>query len=455
MSSRARTAADATRGWVRAHPGRSGLTLGVALGLAVGLVLGVAVPPLFEPDDGLETGTLRLMTSQDESSGSQRGKLIEQWNALHPEQQVRPVVVSRSPDKAHSEMLDPSEQVDVYNLDVTWTAEFAATDRIQPLDRESLEQRGLLQGFLAEPLKTCEYDDRLWALPFNTDAGLLYYRTYPRQNAEEPGQRWPDPPKSWADIQNRGEEALNPQDPQYDRKLEAGYAWQLVDDEILTVNALEAIWSTGGEVVNDDNQVVLDSAAAEEGLRRLKDQLAVGGKPLVHPESVNFDEQASTNAFAAGRVMAMRNWPVAYRDLTSGDEAQRVEFEVTTVPGGRSVLGGQNLAIASGTSMPNAARALIEFLTGERSQQILFEHGGFAATRRIVYLDPNITARHGYADDLLRAIEQAGSRPVTPHYTLFSEVFRDVVSKALAGDGKFTEDHVRRLTDALNGKRQT
>ncbi|MGW4460766.1 extracellular solute-binding protein [Micromonospora sp. NPDC004704] len=450
MSSRARTAADATRSWARAHPGLSGLAF-VALGLTVGLVLGIAVPPLFEPDQDLERGILRLLTSEDESEGGQRGKLIKQWDDAHPDQEVKLVTVSRSPDKAHSEMLNPIEQVDVYNLDVTWTAEFAATGRIQSLDPESLERRGLLQGFLAEPRKTAEYDGRLWALPFNTDAGLLYYRTYDRKNPETPGQRWPDPPESWADIQNRGEEALNPQDPQYDPKLEAGYAWQLVDDEILTVNALEAIWSTGGEVVNADNQVVLDSTAAEEGLRRLKDGLAVGGKPLVHPDSVDFDEKATTNAFAEGRLLAMRNWPVAYRDLTSVEAAQRVDFEVAAVPG-RSVLGGQNLAVASGTRMPNAAQDLIEFLTGERSQQILFEHGGFAATRRIVYLDPNIAERYGYADDLLRAIERAGSRPVTPHYILFSKVFRDVVHQALDGDGKFTEDHVRRLTDALHGK---
>jgi maltose-binding protein MalE len=80
-------------------------------------------------------------------------------------------------DAQRSEMLARAQAggggVDVYNLDVTWTAEFAAAGHLQRLD----ESRVRTGDFLPGPLSTCRYDDRLWALPFNTDVGLLYFTT--------------------------------------------------------------------------------------------------------------------------------------------------------------------------------------------------------------------------------------------------------------------------------------
>lgn len=431
---------------VRERPGRSGLIAGGAVGVVIGLLLATVVTPLLNRHNGLEPGELVIMSSFDESQGGQRQKLLDQWNALHGKRNHASIrSVSRSTEQAHTEMLEAGSEIDIYNLDVTWTAEFVAADRIRPLDRQRLDTLELLPGFLEEPKATCEYHGTLYALPFNTDAGLLYYRTYPRD-----GKPWPQPASSWDDIRNATQEALGPSG---DPKLEAGYAAQLSDAEILTVTALEAIWSEGGNVVDDDGTVVIDTDAAERGLRLLQDGLKQSNTPLILPDSRSFDEKTSTKAFGDGRAMFMRNWPVAYRDLQPVAEANpQFTYSVTTVPGGRSVLGGQNLAVSRSSDQPRAAQALIEFLTGERSQQILFEHGGLAATREIVYRDQNIVSKYAYAGTLLEAIRRARLRPETPHYTDFSREFRAVVMDVWANDGEITADHARRLTDALQGK---
>jgi multiple sugar transport system substrate-binding protein len=430
---------------VRARPGRSGLITGGAVGLATGLLLAMVVSPLLDRDEELEPGELVIMSSVDESQGGQRQKLLDQWNAMHKRNHASIRSVSRSPEQAHAEMLEAGPEIDIYNLDVTWTAEFVTADRIRPLDRQRLDRLELVPGFLEEPRKTCEYDGTLYALPFNTDAGLLFYRTYLRD-----GKPWPEPASSWSDLRNATQEAIGPAG---DPKLEAGYAAQLSDTEILTVTALEAIWSEGGNVVDDDGAVVIDTDAAERGLRLLKDGLERSNRQLILPDSRSFDEKTSTKAFGDGRVMFMRNWPVAYRDLQPVAEANpQFTYGVTTVPGKRSVLGGQNLAVARSSDQPRAAQALIEFLTGERSQQILFEHGGLAATREIVYRDQNILSKYPYAGILLEAIRTARSRPETPHYTDFSREFRAVVLDVWANDGEITAEHARRLTDALQGK---
>lgn len=432
--------------WIQARRGRSGLIAGAAAGVVLGILLGAVVPALVDRDTALEPGELVIMSSVDESQGGQRQLLLDQWNAIHGDTNpARIQVVSRSPEEAHSEMVDATSDVDIYNLDVTWTAEFAEAGRIRSLDRADLDRRSVLAGFLEEPLRTCEYRGSLYALPFNTDAGLLYYRTFTRG-----GRAWPEPPATWDDIGNDSDEALG---AHLDPKLEAGYAAQLDNSEILTVTALEAIWSAGGDVVDPDGTVVIDSDAAERGLRRLSDGLAPSNRPLILPDSRTFDEKGSTKAFGDRRAMMMRNWPVAYRDLqqvTTSNPTFR--YAVTTVPGKVSVLGGQNLAVSSSSGQPRAAQALIEFLTGERSQQILFEHGGLAATREIVYRDANITTKYPYATTLLEAIRRARARPVTPHYTEFSLEFRKVVLEAWRNDGEITPAQARRLTNALQGK---
>ena len=426
--------------WIQARRGRAGLIAGAAAGLVTGVALTVTVPMLARDDGALEPGELVIMSSVDESRDGQRQRLLDQWNYLHGDTNpARIELVNRDPAKAHGEMLDAPSGVDILNLDVTWTAEFAAAGRIRAWDDPDLT------GFLEEPLRTCEYRDSLYALPFNTDAGLLFYRTFRRAGAP-----WPEPPATWDDVASARSTAF---DEGLEPKMEAGYAAQLdPDSEILTVTALEAIWSAGGDVVDDNGNVVIDSDAAENGLRRLSDG-QTGSRPVILPDSRTFDEKKSMKAFGDGRVVAMRNWPVAFRDLQPVTVANKAfQYAVTTVPGRTSVLGGQNLAISASSEQPKAAQALIEFLTGERSQQILFEHGGLAATREIVYTDRNVLTNYPYAATLLEAIRRARPRPVTPHYTEFSAEFRKVVTEAWSNDGEIAPAQAQRLTNALQGK---
>src|SRR5690606_27565331 len=132
-------------------------------------------------------------------------------------------------------------------LDVVWVAEFAHNGYLRPLDGADTA------GFLEAPLATCRYDEKLWALPFNTDAGLLYYDT----------ELISRPPATMSDLMSAIDTLLD-----VNVEVSAGYAGQFDNYEGLTVNALEAIWAFEGDVVVD-GEVVIDSPAAEEALRWL------------------------------------------------------------------------------------------------------------------------------------------------------------------------------------------
>jgi multiple sugar transport system substrate-binding protein len=429
---------DRLRRFVASHRGFFLFGSGLVFGVVATLLVSAYVVPLFDRSDQLEPGDLVILSGRDDGQGNQRQALVDQWNALHPRNQARIETIAALADAQRSEMVARAQgkqrSVDIYNLDVTWTAEFASAGYIRPLDEDRLDTT----GFLKAPLNTCRYDDKLWALPFNTDAGLLYYRT---GLVSTPPTTWPQLVATVQDVLSRtGSPA-------------AGYAGQFGDYEGLTVNALEAIWAAGGDVVDAHGRVVIDSPEAQAGLTRLANGLTPGTPQVILRDATKFDETATTQAFGAGRVLFMRNWPVAYRSLnpsTGADAAPAVPFQVAPLPG-PSVLGGQNLAIAKDTRRPRAAQKLIEFLTSERSQQILFEHGGFAATREIVYRDATVVNLYRYAPTLLEAIQSARTRPITPHYSQFSETFRQLVRQALANGGQLPDDAKARLEGALEG----
>ena len=398
---------------------------GFALGAALAVVATQVVWPAVSAPDEPKPGALVLMTGMDESVGQQRLALIAQWNALHPENPVTVKQLPSNADAAHSQMVAQAqsgeEQVDVYNLDVTWTAEFADAGYIVPLEDVDTT------GFLDKPLSTCHYRDKLWALPFNADAALLYYRS--DLLATEQSMTW-----------RRLREAVKDDKP---ADMAAGLATQLADYEGGTVAIAEAVWAEDGELVDDD-EVALDSPEAEAGLAALADDVHDADVNLA--ASLDANEARSMQAFLNGEAMFMRNWPIAYRSL----EKKGILFGVAELPS-PSALGGQNLAVSSRSENPGAARELVEFLTSPRSQQLLFERGGLAATREIVYEDPAILDLYPYAGTLLTAIKEAKPRPVGPHYTRFSEVLRDVVRQMLV-EGELPPDYLERLDRAWKGR---
>jgi multiple sugar transport system substrate-binding protein len=417
---------------------------------AVWFVLGVLALLLVSSVRGLvvahplERGELVILSGSDTSVGKQREQLVRRWNESHPETPARIVDVGGSADVQHSEMVGRAQSahpaVDVYNLDVAWVAEFAAANYIRPIGQVDT------QGFLARPLETCSIGDTLWALPFNTDAGLLYYRTDVLTDSAIPAKL---PPSADDMSQIRG--------------VRAGYAGQFDSYEGLTVNALEEIWAEHGDVVSGGTarteRVVIDSAATQRALSRLAGSQA-GSVPGLLPDSRHYKEQASTDAFASGTVAMMRNWPVAYsqlkhrQQLGPGGFDIRDRFAVRELPGD-SVLGGQDLAIAAGTTKPTAAKALIQFLTGEESERTLFRDGGLPATRTVAYEDRAVRAAQPYAGILLDVIQHHSRlRPITTHYPLFSTVFQSVINDALNDGGRLPSDAVPRLTAALKGQVQ-
>ncbi|HEX6344669.1 extracellular solute-binding protein [Umezawaea sp.] len=415
--------------------------------VAVIVAGGIAAMP---PPTGLERGEIVVMTAFGEGVTDPRNVLFRQWSQSHPDNPVRVVAVPGEPDEQNERMVNDAEpggkhEADVYVLDLVWMPQFVDSGYIRELDGTSLSESDDEGDFIPGALGTCKRGGKLWALPFNTDAGLVFYRD------DIPGVT---APKEWDDYFGQTAKASAVTAKAGGHGIKAANAAQLADEEVLTITALEAIWAAGGKMVTDSGDLTLNTDENEvylsaEDLKGIEN-LAIAAKDtdLVLTENdtaAKSAENGAIDSFQAGATLFMRNWPVASDTLRDD-----VRYGVTAwrTP---SVLGGQNLAISAKSGpegKPRAARALIDFLTSRSSQLILSEMGSLAPTRQSTFRD----GKRADAQELQTAVNLAWQRPRTPHYTHFSRVFRTGIARALNNGGKVEPSFGRDLYEAWHGR---
>ncbi|UNO44265.1 extracellular solute-binding protein [Streptomyces sp. MST-110588] len=423
------------------------------------------------PGPGPRKGEIVLATGSDLSSTGVRQDLIRAWEK-RTGNTVRIVKLPDTADGQRSQLLAAGQSgnsgYDVLNIDVAWTAEFAAAGVIRPWEGK------LDPDFLDSVVKTTQYDGKVWGVPFNTDAGLLYYRK------DLLGEYLGDsrPPDNWGELKNMATQVTDAYNKKHKDKL-AGLVTQLRPYEGLTVNTLEAAWAAGGAPEATSFTKGEQVGALQQGVADLKTLL----NSIMPPQVTAMDETESRRWFADGKALFMRNWPVEYASvadkLTPGEQFDVTELPTRPRDGKRlSVLGGQNLAISAASDRPALARQLIEALTGPQSERCLLERG-FAATRDSAYRDPGRAPVCGlppenadrgesggpspaggdgrepaYKKTLYAALRAAEPRPRSVHYQTFSKVVQIRVSEYLRRqDNTAVADALAREADkALNGR---
>ncbi|MCX5015243.1 ABC transporter substrate-binding protein [Streptomyces sp. NBC_00555] len=399
--------------WMRAA-GRALLVAAVVLagyaGFGVRADAGVA-------SDG--RGPLTLVTAGDLTG--YLSPLLEDWNDGHPDERVTLVELPDSADETRAQMISELRsgrgRFDVLNIDVAWTSEFAAAGWISPLERD----RFPLDTFLQPVVDTATFDGRLYAVPYVTNAGLLYYR---KDILDREGE---EPPRTWAELARQARTIA----PKYGLD---GYAGQFLPYEGLTVNVTEAVHSAGGSILRDDGaRVTVDSEAARAGLRFLADGVRDG---WISRDALGYKEEESRQAFQDGRLLFLRNWPYVYADASADGSKIAGRFGAVPLPGrdgpGTSVLGGSNLAVGSNSRHQASAADLISYLTSERVQRQVLTEGSLPPVRAALYEDPELIRAHPYLPTLRQSVLSAVPRPKSPRYDQVSLAVQAVAQDVMA-----------------------
>ena len=368
-------------------------------------------------------GPITLATGKDTSGNVQN--LIKQWNAQHPKETVRLIELPEDADSQRQQMVQnaqtKSDAYTVLNLDVVWTSEFAANRWVTPLPKGQFD----LSKFLPPTVKTAEYRGNLFAAPWKTDAGLLYYRTDLLKKAGIS-----DPPKTWTELQADCGKI----------KGASCYAGQFDKYEGLTCNFSEAVDSAGGTVVDDSGKPNVNTPQAKQGLDFLVNGFKSG---LIPKEAITYQEEPARRAFESGKLVFVRNWPYQWA-LSNKKGSSKVvgKFEVAPLPGlngpGAPTLGGHDLAISEFAKNKATALDFIKYLTSAEVEKGNLLATSEAPTLAALYDDPELQQKFPYLQILKTSVLNAKPRPQAVRYGDVTAAIQEDAYAALSG--KMTSD---------------
>jgi multiple sugar transport system substrate-binding protein len=384
-------------------------------------------------------GPITLATGKDTSGNMQ--KLVDAWNKEHPNEKVTITELPESADEQRNQMVQnarvKSDAFTVLNLDVVWTAEFAANRWIVPLPEKEFD----LENFLEPAVTTAKYVDNLYAVPVYSDGGLLYYR---KDLLDKAGV---EVPKTWAEMS----EACTKVKALPEAKNIGCYAGQFDKYEGLTVNFSEAVQSAGGEVVGEDGKPNVNTDEAKEGLNFLVDGVKSGEIPQA---STSYQEEEGRRAFQDGQLVFHRQWPYQWNLANATDGTSKVagKFDVAPLPGkdgpGVSTLGGHNHAISAFAKNKATALDFIKYFTSEESEKSNLLATSQAPTRTALYDDPELIEKFPYLPTLKASIESASQRPQAVKYGDVTAAIQEAAYGAMNGE-KSTDDALSELQSKL------
>lgn len=387
-------------GWAIAAPGAQSATISISCG-AVGLELEIC-------QEGAEAWA--------EATGNQVNVVSTPNSATERLALYQQILAANSAD------------IDVFQIDVIWPGILGShfIDLAEHIDQEVIDQH------FETIVQNNTLDDRLVAMPWFTDAGLLYYRA---DLLEKYGKQ---PPTTWQELTDTAREIQEGErDEGNDRML--GFVFQAKAYEGLTCDALEWIDSFGGgQIVAEDGSITINNERAAAAL-----ELAASWIGDIAPEGVlNYAEEESRGVFQSGNAVFMRNWPYAWALGNAPDSPIAGKIGVTQLPKGgedgkhTGVLGGWQLAVSKYSQNAELAVDLVRHLTSPEEQKRRAIKGSYNPTIATLYEDPEILEASPFFGELYHTFTNAVARPsqVTgDKYNQVSSEFFNAVHAVLSG----------------------
>jgi trehalose/maltose transport system substrate-binding protein len=186
--------------------------------------------------------------------------------------------------------------IDILAMDVDWTAEFATAKWIRPIPANLAAQ--IASEDLAGPVQTATWQNRLWAVPINSNTELLWYRK----------DLVPTAPKTWNQMIRDADQLAKEGKPHYIEEQGAQY-------EGLTVWFNSMVDSAGGQILTPNNKVILGTPAITAATIMHDLATSKGADP-----SLNVSQEGPGQvAFQSGTAAFMINYPFVWSATQAGN----------------------------------------------------------------------------------------------------------------------------------------
>ena len=340
-----------------------------------------------------------------------------------------------------------STDLDVINVDVVWPG--VIKDHLVDLKKYS---KGVEAEHFPAIVANNTVDGKLLAMPWFTDAGLLFYRKdlLEKYKLQAP-TTWEELATAAKTIQD-GERKAGAPDFQ-------GFVFQGKAYEGLTCDAVEWISSYGGgNIVDASGKITVNNPQAVQALK-----MAASWVGTITPTGVlNYAEEEARGVFQGGKAAFMRNWPYAWSLGNGADSPIKGKIGVAPLPKGgaagknAATLGGWQLAVSRYSKNPEIAADLVMFMTSKEVQKERAIKGSYNPTISALYQDKEVLAANPFFGSLYNVFTSAVPRPATAtglKYPEVSAAFWNATHDVLSGKAS-AEDSLKRLEGKLNQVRR-
>lgn len=323
-----------------------------------------------------------------------------------------------------------SSDLDVINVDVVWPG--MIKDHLIDLKPYS---KGVEKEHFPSIVANNTADGKLIAMPWFTDAGLLYYR---KDLLEKHGEK---APTTWEELAATAKKIQDAERKAGNADMQ-GFVFQAKAYEGLTCGAVEWLWSYGGgNIVDDKGNITVNNPKAAKALNTAASWIGT-----IAPTGVlNYGEEDARGVFQSGNAVFMRNWPYAWSLGNGKDSKIAGKIGVSALPKGgadgknAATLGGWQLAVSKYSKHPKEAADLVMYMTSKEIQKERAIKGSYNPTIPSLYQDKDVLAAAPFFGDLYNVFTSAVPRPATATGLKYNEVsaaFWNATHDVLSGKEK-------------------
>lgn len=382
---------------------------------------------------GAHAATITIACGSNAADLEFCGKYAEEWGKQHGHTvklYTPPASTTDNLALLRQQFAAKASDVDVLGIDVVWPG--VIKDHLLDLKKYS---KGAEAKHFPAIVANNTIDGKLLAMPFFTDAGLLFYR---KDLLEKYGLQ---PPQTWDDLAAAAKKVIAAERAAGSPDFQ-GFVFQAKAYEGLTCDALEWVNSFGGgDIINAKGEITINNPKAVKAL-----ETAASWIGTIAPEGVlNYGEEDARGVFQNGKALFMRNWPYAWSLSQAGDSPIKGKVGVSPLPmgpGGKhsATLGGWQLAVNKYSKNPAVAAELVMYMTSPDIQRKRAIGGSYNPTIMELYKDKEVVAANPFMGELLGVFTSAVARPATVTGLKYPEVSRsfwdathDVLSKQASG----------------------
>ena len=324
----------------------------------------------------------------------------------------------------HDALFGPSaEEWDAAFVVTDWIAEAAASNTLLDLVPyiEASPPDGFPSAWAESLLRFQRVGNRILGLPYHDGPECLIYR---RDLFDEAGL---PPPRSWDEFHETARRLHRPEENRYGT-IFAGFP----DGHNTVYDFCLQVWSRGGNLLDSQGCIRLDSDAAREGLQFYR--RIVRDAAAVHPRCAEFDSVKSGYAFANGEAALMVNWfGFAAMCQTAAESKVKDRVAVAEVPGGVSLNVYWTLAIPSACRRPDLAWRFLRHCASSPMDKLLTLEGGIGC-RRSTWMDDDVNRAIPFYREMDRLQTGARELPLMPDWSRRAAVIDETVIEALKSD---------------------